>query len=58
MAGVLLLLLRLVLLLRPLLHGRRAVLKCGRLHLLRTHRPASAVVALHACSAMSLRTEP
>ena len=46
-AVILLLLLRLVLV---LLHGRPAILKCERLHLLRRHGPASTMVALHSCS--------
>ena len=45
-AVVLLLLLRLVLV---LLHGRPAILECGRLHLLWTHGPASTMIALHLC---------
>ena len=45
-AVILLLLLRLVLV---LLHGRPAILICGRLHLLRTHGPASAMIALQSC---------
>ena len=33
-----------------LLHGRPAILKCGRVHLMRTHGPASTMIALHSCS--------
>ena len=46
-ALVLLLLLQMVLL---LLHGRSAILGCGRVHLLRTHGPATTMIALHSCS--------
>ena len=37
-----------------LLHGRPAILECGRVHLLRTHWPASTMIALRSCSDVSV----